>query len=97
MPNRIENQTFEDQTVRLDGNQYSQCKFRRCVLQYGGSEIPELENCEFHECSWSFTEAAARTVQFMTALYHGAGQGGRELIEQTFENIRQRRPNPIVH
>ena len=26
---------------------------------------------------------------FMTALYHGAGEGGRKLIEDTFNNIRK--------
>jgi hypothetical protein len=29
----------------------------------------------------------------MTGLYHGAGEGGRDLVEKTFENIRKtRRP-----
>jgi len=97
MPNRFEGQDFNDQTVSLDGNKYFRCIFRRCVLQYGGMELPVLEGNEFNECSWSFIDASARTVQFMIALYHGAGRGGRELIEQTFENIRQRSPGPLVH
>jgi hypothetical protein len=91
MPSTHENEVFEDQIIQLDGNKYIRCKFQRCTLQFGGLADVSLENCEFHRSSWSFTEAAARTIQFMTGLYHGAGEGGRELIEKTFENIRQKR------
>ena len=87
MPDLYENQTFEDQTIQLDENEYANCKFRRCRLQYGGAAV-RLKDNDFSQCTWEFTNAAERTVKFMMALYH---QGGRKLIEQTFENIRQGR------
>jgi hypothetical protein len=86
---RIEDKTFEDQQVRLDGNEYIKCIFKHCELQFGAMEPVTMVECSFDQCSWSFTGAAALTVKFMTALYHGAGEGGRKLIEQTFEDIRR--------
>lgn len=98
MPNnRYENQTFEDEVIQLDGNQYVGCTFRRCRLQFGGLADTTLSNNAFHECSWLFTDAAERALNFMANLYHGAGEGGREMIDQTFENIHQRRPTSLVH
>lgn len=88
---RIEDKTFEDQPVRLDGNEYIKCVFRRCELQFGGTGAVSMVECAFDRCSWSFTGPAALTVQFMMALYHGAGEGGRDLIERTFEDIRRGR------
>ena len=85
MPDLYENRTYEDQTMQLDENEYVNCTFRRCRLQYGGAAL-KLEGNNFSQCTWEFTDAAGRTVNFMMALYH---QGGRELIEQTFENIRK--------
>lgn len=89
MPDRYENRKFENQVVQLDGNQYIRCTFQGCTLQYGGSEIPTLKDNEFNRCKWEFTDAAERTIKFMIGLYRGAGEGGRELIEQTFKNIRR--------
>jgi len=91
MPEKYENETFEDRVIQLDGNQYINCTFRRCQLQFGGLASVTLESCNFNQCSWTFTEAAARTVNFMIGLYHGTGKGGRDLVEKTFENIRKGR------
>jgi len=91
MPERHENKIFDDKIIQLDGNHYVNCTFKRCKLQYGGLATVSLENCNFHQCSWTFTDAAARTVNFMEGLYHGTGEGGRELIEKTFDNIRKGR------
>ncbi len=93
MPNLYENSTFEGQTMQLDGNEYISCTFRRCHLQYGGAAL-KLEGNNFSQCTWAFTDAASRTVNFMMALYH---QGSRELIEQTFENIRKGQLTPPTH
>lgn len=88
MLRRYENETFKNQGIQLDGNQYIQCMFQNCTLQFGGLLAPKIIDCKFFECSWSFTDAAARTLEFLKALYHGAAEGGKELIERTFENIR---------
>ena len=94
MSEKYENRTFENKLIQLDGNQYISCIFQSCTLQYGGFGDVKLEGCQFNKCSWSFISAAARTVQFMSSLYHGAGEGGKDLIEKTFNNIREGRLPP---
>lgn len=88
---KLEKQTLSNQEVRLDGNEFLGCHFENCTMVYGGGPPPTLNSCSFVNVKWSFSDAASNTVNFMTALYHGAGEGGRKLIEQTFENIRSRR------
>lgn len=88
---KFENSKFENTEEKLDGNIYVNCTFKRCRLVYGGTGVVTLEGCGFHECSWSFVDAAARTINFMVGLYHGTGEGGRKLIEKTFHNIRKGR------
>jgi transcriptional/translational regulatory protein YebC/TACO1 len=39
--------------------------------------------------TFEFGEAAGNTLSFMSAMYHGMGKGGVELIEATFDNIRR--------
>lgn len=87
----FEKEVFEDKQIQLDGNQYIGCTFRRCELKFSANASVDLQYCSFEKCKWTFIEAAALTVQFMTALYHGAGEGGKNLIEQTFKNIQRGR------
>lgn len=87
----FKNSEFENIEERLDGNIYVDCIFKRCHLIYGGTGVVTLEGCGFHECKWSFVDAAARTLNFMAGLYHGTGAGGKDLIEKTIENIRKGR------
>lgn len=84
----FEQNTFQDKTEILDGNEYKACEFRNCILVYAGGEFPRLSQCHFAECNWEFRDAASRTISFMTAIYHG-GLGGKDVIEKTFENIRR--------
>ena len=37
-----------------------------------------------------FTEAAVRTLYLLSNIYH-AGDGGKQVIEETFRDIRERR------
>jgi hypothetical protein len=78
--------TFENETVRLDGNRYTECVFKNCTLEFAGGPVPEINSCESQDCKWAFTEAAERTLQFMALLYK-SGEGGRRLVEYTYEHI----------
>ena len=82
--------TFADTTVRLDGNQFQNCTFRNCTIEFGGIAAgTALENCSFVECQWSFVDAAADTIRFMEHIYANFGPEGKEMIERTFESIRR--------
>ncbi len=82
--------TFVDTTVRLDGNQFRNCTFRNCTIEFGGRAAgTAIENCAFHACQWAFVDAAADTIRFMEMIYAHFGADGRDLIERTFEGIRR--------
>lgn len=85
---QFENESFEHEEIRLDGNEYIDCEFHDCNLKFGGREEIILDSCVFDQCKWTFTEAAENTLGFLTALYH-SGEGRKELVEQTFENIKK--------
>ena len=86
---KAEKSTFSNQEIRLDGEEFVACHFDNCTMLYGGTRQVKLDGCSFNDVKWQFVDASANTLQFMTALYHGAGEGGRKLIEQTFENIKR--------
>jgi hypothetical protein len=52
-------------------------KFERCKIVVCGVAVVALSGCTFNDCEWSFDGPAARTVQFMSALY-ASGGGARE-------------------
>ncbi len=81
---------FTGTTVRLDGNQFLECSFRNCRIEFGGRAAgTAIENCSFFGCEWAFVDAAADTIRFMEILYANFGPDGKELIERTFEAIRR--------
>ena len=89
------NKTFTNETITLDGNDYDNCEFNKCELVYSGGTLPNLSDSNFNDCGWSFRDAAARTIQLMTALYAG---GAIRLVEGTFEYIRgKQKPGITVH
>ena len=98
MPKHIQ-KTYRDQTVVLDGNDFAQCVFENCTLEYQGVKAVNLTGNTLNNCQWSFKGPAANAVQFMNALYRSGPQGAR-LIESTFNTIRGNGPDasqPIGH
>jgi hypothetical protein len=85
--------TFSKQTVVLDGNEFDQCTFDGCVLEFQGLRPVALNTNTITNCQWSFKGPAANAVQFMSALYQ-SGASGAQLIEATFNGIRGLVPQP---
>jgi len=88
MINNINNK-YENVTVKLDNNDFKDCQFINCVMEFGGTGPVSLSGCSFSKSKWVFSGSAQNTLQFLTAMYHGMGEGGKKLIEQTFENIKK--------
>ena len=86
------NQTFEDQRVELSGSRFHGCTFRNCDLIYRGEPSPTFSDNEFIDCKFVFRDSAIRTLYFLSNIYH-AGKGGEDIIEQTFDDIR----NSAIH
>lgn len=87
-----EAQTFTNEQVHLDGNNFTNCYFENCNLVYSGGELPNLVRNELVQTTMSFGGSASRTIQFMRAIYHGFGETGRDLIDNTFEQIMRSSP-----
>lgn len=85
---RIKNERFEQQVIHLDNDSYIDCAFIECHVVYLGATEVSLIGCSFDNCTWGFDGPAASVIRFMHALY-AMGQGGAELIEKTFANIRE--------
>ena len=82
-------QEFKDADEVLDGNTYNRCTFTNCRLVYRGGTIPFLRGCQFVRCSLSWEDAARRTLDLLKGMYHGFGEAGHKLVEDTFQNIRR--------
>lgn len=76
---------FQGDKVRADGNAYRNCYFENCVFVFTRAAPVEFTKCSFDGCRFAFAGAAAMTLSLLTDLY---AAGFRELIEQTFDNIR---------
>lgn len=80
---------FVGQQVLLDGNRYFKCVFRDCEIQFGGSAAVGLDSCQFERCRWNLVAAAGTTMGFLHSIYHGMGESGRQLVEETFDSVRE--------
>lgn len=90
----IHGKVYSNVRVDLDNRKFKNCKFNRCTLVYSGGGPIALEDCEVVAPSYVFEGSAENTVKFMTLMYHRM-DGGKLLIEQTFNNIRRNNPfNP---
>jgi hypothetical protein len=81
--------TFANTREIIDNNRYVDCIFNRCTIVYAGGEIPHISGCQFNDCQWQFEDAAERTLVFMKMLYHGTGENGRKMIDETVDILRR--------
>lgn len=91
---RFENSSFSGGQVEIDGNHFVRCQFENTTLVFKGLSPIKMEYCEFHNVAWKFEGPAANTLSFLRAIYHGSGEFGRRLVENTFDEIRT--PPPVV-
>jgi hypothetical protein len=85
---KISKTNFANEEVVLDFHEYEACQFTNCrfvVLGYGAFA---LNQCEVTNCEFTFAGPAASTIQTMSTIYHNIGEQGKQLIEGTFEQIR---------
>jgi DNA-directed RNA polymerase subunit RPC12/RpoP len=85
---RVQNRVFSHEIIRLDFASYENCRFEHCTLIYSGYGPISMSGCSFGDVKWIFADAAENVLRFLTAMYHGGGEGGRQLVEQTFNTIR---------
>lgn len=88
---RVEGRTYVDQEILLDGQEYIGCTFRRVRFVYSAIQQVSLSGNMIEDCTWAFDGPAADTVNFLSGLYNGTGEGGRVIVDATFDNIRKGR------
>jgi hypothetical protein len=81
--------TFENKRVELSDGRFHGCTFKNCELVYRGEPSPTFQDNEFIDSTFVFRDDAIRTLYFLSNIYH-AGEGGREIVEQTFDDVRNR-------
>lgn len=62
-------ESYNHQTVVLDGETFSNCDFVACRLVYSGGKLPEFESCRFDNCDWKFEEAASHTLSYLKLMW----------------------------
>ena len=60
----IRDQVFSDETVRLDGKHFIDCRFTSCTLEYGGEEVI-FERTAMHDCNHMLYGHARQTAKYM--------------------------------
>jgi hypothetical protein len=83
---RIENQTFQDQSVSVDGKRFVACTFESCTLLYTGGDVPAFAKCRFNDVSLQFGESAVDTLKFLSGLREG---GFTQAVDKIIQGIRQ--------
>ena len=79
-------ETFEKQTVILDGHDFQECELKKCNLVFKGREPVKLEHCHITGCTWQFEDAAQRTAALLKQLYM-SGQIGKEIVDAIFRTV----------
>jgi hypothetical protein len=80
-------QTYRDQTIRIDGIQFIDCRFERCTLEFAGEALPLFQRCSLVDVGWNFVGPAGTTLAFLQMMQHTFGQGGKVFIESVIELI----------
>lgn len=73
------NQRLENQEILLDGNEFVNCRFKHCQLQFGGVMPISLSDCDFDSCTFIPIGPAANALNFLGAIYQ-MGNGGEEVV-----------------
>lgn len=84
---RYENETFLNAQIRIDGNQFFNCRFDQCTIEYRGEQLLQLQGCHFVGCRWFFNGPAGETLRFLGALYADGDAGLKKMVEETLANI----------
>ncbi len=85
-----QNETFRDERIDLHGKAFHNCTFENCELVFDGDRPPTFQDNRIIDTVFVFRGAATRTLYLLANIYH-AGEGGKEVVEETFADIRAKR------
>lgn len=76
----IQNQTYTNETLRVDGNRYVGCTFVRCGLVYQGGELPVFERCTFSGVSLQLAGESLSTLRYLSGMHQGGMKASVEAL-----------------
>lgn len=81
---RFEKQTFENELVTLDDNEFIECTFVNCKFHYSGGNF-NIDRIRFNSLEFTVEGPAARTVMLLQSLWaNDVGQRAvRGLLDRT--------------
>src|SRR5436190_18273023 len=80
-------QTYEGLQVFIDGGTFIECTFNSCSMVYSGLMLGQFQSCRFEGCHWKFSGPARNALDFLAIMY-SIGDGGRQIVEGIFQDIR---------
>lgn len=75
---RFENQTFANESITLDDNEFVDCSFQNCEFVYHGGEF-NISRIKFDSMQFTVGGPAARTVMLLQSLW--TNEIGRRAVE----------------
>jgi hypothetical protein len=84
---RYEKQTFRNETITLDGNEFIECTFVACRFQYSGGDF-NIDRIRFDSLEFTVDGPAARTVLLLQSLW--ANDIGRQAVQSMLEGTAKR-------
>jgi hypothetical protein len=75
---------FSHESVRVDGEVFSNCEFTGCRMVYAGGQVPEFADCRFQDCEWKFDEAASQTLSYLRLMWN---LGAKAAVQLTIKEI----------
>ena len=78
---------YDGGKVVLDNNSFTNCSFSNCELEFSGKGPVGMTGCEFNNVRWVFSGPAENTLNFLSAMYNGMGEGGKQVVEATFADV----------
>lgn len=89
-------QTFEQQDVLLDGNEFIRCTFNGCRLIFRGDGGLVIDRPTLNASQWTFQGAAGATLKCLAAL-HAGGLEGQTMVEKVIDFIRKGAMPDTIH
>jgi hypothetical protein len=82
----VQDKLFGIEDVVLDGKDFFRCVFRGSTLVFRAQQPMTLRDSTFFDVNWRLDGPAARTMDFLKALW-GVGEFGRNLVDNTLRQI----------
>lgn len=82
------NQTKTNSSLFIDGFHFVRVSFIDCQLIYQGRDDVDFEDCTFDRVSWTFDDAAERTIKFLATLNQKTGTDGKDLVDAIIASIK---------